>query len=141
MQPCWIWLYDLDCPPMSKPSVSRFCSTQGLVLWLLVLSGDLGDALALESCLVGGEFNQVCFRIQFVSACFFHPHLPCCSAFDGLEASSDMKSMQRVPGAKWLLSFHLSTCRDTQNSTSHLLSTMCQALCKVLAQLDPKYPY
>lgn len=100
MQSCWVWLHDLDSPPVSKPSVSRFCCTQGLVLWLLVLSGDLGDALALESCLVGGEFNQVCFRIQFVSMCFFHPHLPCCSAFDGLEASSDMKSMQRVPGGK-----------------------------------------
>lgn len=100
MQPFWVWLCDLDSPHMSKPSVSRFCYTQGLVFWFLVLSGDMGDALALESCLVGGEFNQVCFRIQFVSVCFFHPHLPCCSAFDGLEASSNTKSMQRVPGAK-----------------------------------------
>lgn len=50
MQPCWVWLCDLDSPRMSKPkpSVPRLCCTQGLALRLLILSGDLGDAFGLR---------------------------------------------------------------------------------------------
>lgn len=59
-----------------------------------------GRCLGLGELLQEVSLTRVCFRIQFVSVCFFHPHLPCCSAFDGLEASSNMKSRPRVPGAE-----------------------------------------
>lgn len=100
VQTCWVCLCDLGLPHSSKSPVPTFCCSQGLDLWLLVLPGDLGDALALESCYRRVSLTRVCFRIQFVAVCFSHPHLPCCSAFDGLEASSNMKSRHRVPGAK-----------------------------------------
>lgn len=73
---------------------------QGLALWLLVLPGDLGAAFGLGELLQEVSLTRACFRIQLVSVCFFHPHLPCCSAFDGLEASSNMKSRPGVPGAE-----------------------------------------
>ena len=89
-------------PKCSKPPPSSPCSkpraARTLVLWLLALSRDPGDTLAWGTCLLGGEFN-LGWELQFLSVHSFHPHLPYCSAFDGLEVNSKMQSRQRVPGA------------------------------------------